>query len=250
MQSNTNQASHRQGLTLDYRLIVVALLLVIAGMLVLWRPWEGRSDRTVQVTGQSTVIATPDEFVFYPTYEFKNAEKSTALAALSAKSEEIVKKVKELGVPDNKIKTSSNGYDYPVYKDTDRSTPTYTLSITISTDADHVQKVQDYLLSTAPTGNVSPQATFSDAKRRELENKARDEATKDARTKAEQSAKNLGFGLGAIKTVDDAAGFGGIVYPGRGVMATDVATPEVKQLTVQPGENELSYSVTVTYFVR
>ena len=185
-------------------------------------------------------------------YQFKNADKAAALAELTKKSDEIVKKLKDLGVPDSKIKTNSGGYDSPIYylEDDDKTTPTYTLSLTVTvTDKDVAQKVQDYLVTTSPLGAVSPQPNFSDAKRKELENKARDEATKEARQKADQSARNLGFAVGQVKQVTDGAGFGGIVYPTRG-LAADAVGAEVQKLSIQPGENELSYTVTVVYYVR
>jgi uncharacterized protein YggE len=97
---------------------------------------------------------------------------------------------------------------------------------------------------------VSPQANFSDAKRKDLERQARDAATKDARAKADQSAKNLGFKVGLVKTVTDGTGFGGIIYPltASGVAkATDLSQPS---LAIQPGENDLSYTVTVTYYLK
>ena len=236
-------------ISLDYRMVCVALLVVIIGMFALWQPWnDPRAElRTVEVTGQATVTAEPDEFVFYPSYQFKNADKQAALAELTAKSNDIVAKLKELGVADSKLKTNSDGYDMPVYLE-DKSTPTYTLQITVIVGTkDLAQKVQDYLITTTPSGAVTPQATFSDKKQNEVENQARDEATKDARSKAEQSAKNLGFSLGAVKTVNDAAGFG-IYFPTRGFATDSVASAE--KLTIQPGENELSYSVSVEYFVR
>jgi len=82
-----------------------------------------------------------------------------------------------------------------------------------------------------------------------LENQARDEATKDARAKADQSAKNLGFKVAAVKAVNDGSGFGGYPYPtidyAEGLKADDSRS----SLTIQPGENDLSYTVTVTYFI-
>jgi len=113
------------------------------------------------------------------------------------------------------------------------------------------QKVQDYLLTTKPSGQVSPQGSFSDAKRKELEDKAREQANKDARTKAEKSAKSLGYRLGRVKSVEDGAGFGGpIMLEGRagGISASD--GDNIKMLKVQPGENDFNYTVTVVYFVR
>jgi uncharacterized protein YggE len=249
MEPNNSKIS----LSFDYRWIVGLLIVIIGVMLILWKPWNadtGANARTVEVTGEAKVSATPDEFVFYPAYEFKNSDRDAALKDLSKKSDEIVKKLKELGVPDSKIKTNSDGYDYPMYQSDEKSTPTYNLRLTVTvSDKDLAQKVQDYLVSTTPTGSVSPQASFSDSKRKELENQARDKATKDARAKAEQSAKNLGFKLGNVKTVKDGAGFGG-VFPAMGRDMTTMSSPEMNKLQLQPGENDLNYSVSVTYFVK
>ena len=241
-------------LVLDYRLITVVLLAVIVAMLLVWKPWSGAAgtERTVKVTGQATITAEPDEYVFYPTYQFKNASKETALAELTKKSDELVSKLKALGVADNKLKTNAsgqNGYDY-IYNE-DRSL-TYTLQLTVTAgDKALAQKVQDYLMSTSPTGSVSPQPGFSNTMRKVLESKARDEATQDARAKADQSAKNLGFKVAKVKTVEDGSGFGDI-YPVSS-MAQDSAGGSLEvqpKLAIQPGENDIVYSVSVIYFVR
>jgi uncharacterized protein len=242
-----------KGFVLDYRVVIGVLLAVIVAMLVMWKPWEPQIDaktRTVSVTGQAKVTASPDEFVFSPMYQFKNADRDAALAELTKKSDEIVKKLKQLGVADSKIKTNSSGYDYPTYSKEDTSVLTYSLSFTVTVDnKDLAQKVQNYLLTTTPTGSVTPQYTFSDAKRKELETKARDEATKDARSKAEQSAKNLGFTIDDIKTVNDGFNFG--IYArdniSSGAGSTDSSAAEMK---LQPGENDLTYQVSVVYFVK
>jgi uncharacterized protein YggE len=107
------------------------------------------------------------------------------------------------------------------------------------------------LLTTSPYGSVTPSAGFSKSKLKEVTNKARDEATKDARAKADQSAKNLGFSVGKVKTVkDDANGEG--VYPmllrGSADASMAAGSPELSA-PIQAGENELDYQVTVTYYV-
>lgn len=245
----------RASFSLDYRLIILVLLATIGAMFLIWRPWAApvsEDDRTINVTGEAKVTATPDEYVFYPTYEFKNADKDLALKDLTKKSDEVVAKLKELGVADNKIKTNSDGNDYPVYyPESDSKYATYSLRLTVTVDSrEHAQKIQDYLLTTTPQGSVSPQATFSDAKRKELENQARDEATKDARAKADQSAKNLGFKVGKVKSVSDGSGFNGDYIRMQGGTEPSGIVTDGQKLAVQPGENELHYSVTVTYFVR
>jgi len=252
MSENTNSSARKMNLTVDLRLVVAVLLVVIVAMLIIWKPWSsgGTSSRTVEVTGDATITAKPDEYVFYPNYQFKDADKAVALENLTKKSDEIVAKLKALGVDDSKIKTDSSGYDMPMYYDTESKDATYTLQLTVTVSKlDLAQKVQDYLVSTNPTGSVSPQANFSEGKRKELESQARDKATKDARAKGDQMAKNLGFSLGKVKTIQDDSGFGDVFPLARGAMmsAEDTASSSLK---VQPGENDLNYSVTVTYFIK
>jgi len=236
---------------LDLRWVVGVLLVIIVVMLALWRPWQGTTseDQTIQVTGETTVTAVPDEFVFYPTYQFESSDKAAALDELSKKSEEVTAKLKELGVPENKIKTNSSGYDTVLLETDGAQKATYSLQLTATVDSEELaQKVQDYLVTTGPTGSVSPQPTFSEEKQRELEAEARDKATADARAKAEQSAQNLGFKLGKVKTVSDGDTYWAVPFESR-AMTTDLATSS-GNLGLYPGENELPYSVTVTYYIR
>jgi uncharacterized protein len=252
MDTNNNSIKPTTHVALDLRWVAGALLIIIVVLLALWRPWQGTAseDQTIQVTGETTVTAVPDEFVFYPTYQFKASDNAAALTALAKKSDEVTAKLKELGVPENKIKTNSSGYGtslMPTGGGSDKTT--YTLQLTVTVDNQELaQKVQDYLLTTEPTGSVSPQPTFSDTKQRELEAEARDKATVDARAKAEQSAKNLGFRLGKVKSVNDGDSYWTTPLGGRAA-SSDLATSS-NNLGLYPGENELPYSVTVIYYIR
>lgn len=250
--SDDQKTNKQLSIKLDYKLMSIALAAIILVMFSIWRPWDDprAKDRTISATGQATLSAVPDKFVFSPMYEFKDADKQTALASLTKKNGEITAKLKSLGVPDNKIKSNADGFNYSTFSP-NGGTPTYSLRFTITLDnKDLTQKVQDYLITTSPAGAVSPMADFSEQKRRDLESKARDSATKEARNKAEQSAKNLGFSLGSVKTVNDGAGFGNIVPMSKDVMSSSAVSPATSGTTIQPGENDLNYSVTVTYFVR
>jgi uncharacterized protein YggE len=112
------------------------------------------------------------------------------------------------------------------------------------------QKVQDYLVSTSPTGQISPQTGFSTTKQKQLESKARDDATKDARAKADQSAKNLGFKVAKVKSIQDGTNFGGITPMMLKDSAAGSSEAITSSLAVQPGQNDLTYSVTVIYYIK
>ncbi len=239
------------GIHLDFRVIIASLLLVILAMLLIWKPWSTvtNKDRTIQVTGEATIKAAPDEFIFMPTYNFPNSDKSAALTALTAKNNELIAKLKGLGVTDTQIKTNADSWSYPIFTSSTDATPTYTLRVTLTIDKkDLAQKVQDYLVTTSPTGEITPQAEFSDSMRKKLGDRARDVASKDARAKADQSAKDLGFKVSSVKMVQDGGGFGGSIYP---LDAKSVAnSADNSSLRVQPGENDLNYTVTVTYYIK
>jgi uncharacterized protein YggE len=229
-------------LSIDSRILSITFLLVIIFMLISWHPWNVKSkstDRTVQVTGNATIKSEPDEYVFNPYYEFQNANKQAAIDAMSKKSDEIVAQLKKLGVADKDIKTNANGYKNGVYyPELDRGTSTYTLNITITAS------------STAPTGSVSPYAQFSETKQKELQGQARNKAEKDARAKAEQSAKNLHYKLGDVKSIKENNSFDVAPYAMSGSSAVAEDNAKSTQLAVQPGENDLSYQISVTYFIK
>ena len=265
-------------LKFDYRFIIGVLVFIIIVMLLLWQPWVFRSsmnNRTVTEYGMASVTGVPDQFVFSPSYSFKDANKDAVLKMLSAKSDEVTKKLKEIGVAENKIKTNTDGYDFPIYGAEDGTSygsggpdegdvssgaiaprdtrMNYTLRMTITVDNKTLaQKVQDYLVTTSPEGEVSPKIGFSNKKGGELEDKARELAMKDARKRAEQSAKTLHFSLGPIKTVDDGVGFSGVqpLTVDKGTTVKNLSEASDGKLTIYPGENELQYQVTVVYYIK
>ena len=247
--------------------LVIALLLVIVGLVlaitVIWKPWElniKATDRVITVNGEATITSTPDEYTFTPSYNFTNASQQTALSQLTTTSNQIVAQLKALGVASSSIQTSSNGYSKGVYlpTTTQDGQTTYELDFTITIDnADLAQKVQNYLVSTSPTGAISPSVDFSAALQKSLESKARNQAEQDARANADQSAKNLGFTVEKVKTVVDNGLNSGITpcsdSGSSGVCAgvnSVLQTSGNNDLNLQPGQNQLTYSVQVEYYIR
>lgn len=235
-----------QKVSIDLRIVSGVLAVLVLVMLGLWRPWQGGgAARTIEIVGEASVEAEPDEFQFNPTYQFKNADRTVAQKELVAKVNTVVNKLKELGVAESDITLASSTYDN-FWKEGEQEVTSNTLTITIR-DNEMSQKVQDYLLTTAPEGQLSPMPTFSNKKQDEIEEEARDLALDDAKSKAEKTAAQLGLKIGKVIAIDDQQN-GNIVFPmyGRGEIAV-AADSMSSSLPVLPGKQDISYTITVTY---
>lgn len=128
-----------------------------------------------------------------------------------------------------------------------KTTGTLNLTITLK-DKELTQKVQDYLITTSPSGSITPVSTFSTAKQKTLESQARNEAIKDAKDKATASAEQIGTKLGKAITISDAISGG--VSPMPWLYRTEDSVKSessTSSYSVQPGLNEYSFSVEITY---
>jgi uncharacterized protein YggE len=234
---------------------IICAVLLIANLTTigLWQPWKDGaiSDRTIKITGSTTIESEPDQFVFYPYYQKSGQDQTVINNELSELSKTIVAKLKTLGVVDSAIKTAVSSYDYGVYYQNTESEMAGTLNITVTLkDKDLAQKVQDYLITTSPSGSITPQDSFSTAKQKSLESQALAEALKDARSKAESSAKQVGATLGKVITIGDITN-NNIPTPwmvDSSVGATDsTKSSEPGSYNIQSGLNEYSFSIEVEY---
>ncbi|MBP9852559.1 SIMPL domain-containing protein [Candidatus Saccharibacteria bacterium] len=239
-------------LKINFKWVTLLLGLVITGMLALWRPWTGTvPGRTVSATGKAVVKAEPDEFAFNPSYEFKNADKNEAMEQTKAKSNEVVEGLKKLGVVDKDIKTNLNDMYSNYYRQAD-SQFIYTVTVqAVAHSRDEAQKVQNYLTTTGPGGQVTPYPRFSQELAKKLEENARTKATADARSQVDKMAQNLGFRVGKIKNISDGVA---PMIENHAMQGTTMAAADPmaagSALPVQPGQNDFNYSVSVTYYIR
>ena len=126
------------------------------------------------------------------------------------------------------------------------------MTVTVASK-DLSQKVQDYLLTTSPKGAITPYPTFSTAKQKALQAKARSGAIADAKSKAKQNASDLDTKIGKVIEIKDSPTFGGVYPMSVKAGAADIAaatTTESGSLTIQAGQNELNYSVEVVFSLK
>ncbi len=254
--------SRRAKASLAVKVPITIVLLLIALVVVACRPWSSHSElsgRTITVRGSATILSEPDEYIFYPQYSFANVDSAAALKEATAKNAEITDYLHKLGVETKKIKADTSGfqntryYSEPNNGKTDQTTYNDSLTITVKNKI-LAQKVQDYLITTSPTGSVSPQSGFSENLKKSLENRGRSQAALDARAKAEESAKNLGFTIGPVKSVEDGSA-DQLIRPyalSGDAKSLSIETKQVgpQSFDIQPGENTLTYNVTVIYYMR
>jgi uncharacterized protein len=240
-------------LTLDLRFVTFLLLVIIGVMLALWKPWQGAGGKTITVSGEATVSAVPDEFIFSPNYQKKAATSNEAISQVSKLGNEIVAKLKELGITDDKIKTSvtSNpSYEPLTGKQSSEYAALYSVIATVN-DKELAKKVLDYIATTPTLYGVSPQSTFSKETRKKLESEARGKGLADARTKANQTAQELGVKLGKISKVTEGGGFGGpITIFDRKVAMPEIANQSTTPPILQTGNEDVNFTVNVEYQIR
>ncbi len=151
-------------------------------------------------------------------------------------------------------------YDYGVYSSgssepESNAVATMTLTVTVRDDKDLAQEVQDYLVTTSPSGSITPQVSFSSAKQKVLETEARNKALKDAKSKAEASVKELGAKLGRVITVSDITS-GGItpmpwmVKSGEAINGSSASSDISTSYTIQPGLDNYDFQIQVTYEIK
>ena len=237
-----------------YRLFQSATLLVILFLLVWSRPWAQSTTtdkRTIKVSGNSVIKATPDQFVFSPYFEKTGTNREALLKELSEESNQVVKQLQEIGVSEEDIKLNADSYDNSYWSNGDEGRLTAQLTITVK-DKDLAQKVQDYLLTTGAKGQLTPRADFSEDKKDQLDARAIKEATEEAKQKAEAQLQLLGAKLGKVISVSQGSDSIFIDYP-EPSLGYEVAQDEKaskSSLPVLSGKNEYRQTVTIVYEIR
>ncbi len=242
---------------LSWSVVVLIAIVVLAGLCVVFRPWEAFGPQSsITISGSTTLKATPDQFVFSPTYQAQAKTSVEATSQVSATGNATVAKLKELGVATNDITTNVSAYQNympvsPEQKERSEGfVANYSVTATV-TDADIAKKVVDYLATTpVQGGSVTPSAGFSTTKKAELEQQARTAALTNAKEKADQTVKTLGVKLLGIKSVSENNPFGGpITYGVSGAADVKMVAPVVAP-TFQSADQEYTFTVTVEYRIR
>lgn len=233
--------------------LIVAVLVGLAGANVLRN--QVNPQRTVTVLGEGKVTAVPD----YATLTFSVVSEGTDPALLvgenADKMNRAIKFVKQQGIEDKDIKTAqyylSPRYEYQEFlRRTFISGYTITQSVTV--------KVRDLakagpVLGGLPEFGVNqvsgPNFEIGDEERETLLAEAREQAFAKAREKAEAMAKGNGVRIRRVVTFSESGGPTPYFFK-EALGARADAPVSLPVPTIEPGSQDVTVSVSVTYEIR
>lgn len=206
-----------------------------------------KSD-TFQVTGEGKATAVPNT----ATISFGITKQANTVADAQNQTNSVVKSIlaslQKLGIESKDIKTT----DYSLqpnynFNSGSQAITGYTVTQTVQVKIQPLDKVNKTLDTLTSNGaNLIGQVSFGfdDATAQKLEDQARQDAVKQAKTKAESLAKASGIHLGSIINVtENQAVPSPILMDTAKLGAGEAAVPT----QVTPGENTISTTITLSY---
>lgn len=207
------------------------------------------------VSAQGSVSVAPDIAKISLGIEESGTSLKTVQDSVNKKSQSLVAQIRELGIDEKDIKTSS----YSVYPENNYDTDPprisgYRVSTNYLVTVRDFDKVNDLLtLATQNGANMVGGVSFevSDEIKEEKLNEARKEASDKAKAKAEGLAKSAGISLGKVINVSESQG---VDFPRPYMLEKALplggGAEPVAQPDIQPGETDLSVTVSLSFEIR
>ncbi|MBS3172354.1 SIMPL domain-containing protein [Candidatus Woesearchaeota archaeon] len=187
-------------------IIIVALIVfgVLGAMFLTNTSNQGNFENTISATGYSEMNVDPDRVVVYLNIETRDDSADDAKDENSRISEEVMTALRNLDINEEDIQTQN----YQIYPEYDWSTNTqkikgYVVTNSIKVELKDFDLVGEVVDKSVDAGALVSYISFelSTAKMNEYETGVIEEATKDAKSKAESIASGLGKQLGEIVSV-------------------------------------------------
>lgn len=215
---------------------------------------NGDQARSITVTGKATAKVATDESTITGSWQQTADTAAKAREEVERLASDGIVAVKKLGIEENKIKTIRADV-YPQYDYSRDESPKITGYVAQSTvevtlnNVDQAQQVINTLTEQKATSTTGPQFGVSGEARDALQKELKVAAIADAKAQAEVMAKQAGGRLGKVLSV----GGGNFASSSREVpmlAAADLAATGEKAEPaddIQPGEDELVVTVSVSY---
>jgi uncharacterized protein YggE len=231
------------------RAIELFLLLSIFILLLWSAPWQsGASEqRKVTVTGEASVEAEPDEYMFSPYFEVSGTDKDAVKARLTKQTNDAIEGLKKLGVEEKDMKLDLSSFDYWLPSDVKNTPLTASLQIKVR-DKDLAQQVQNLLFELDIKGRLTPSVAFSEDKKKALDAEVVEKALQDAKMKAESQVATVGGKLGKVLQFSKSDSVFPIAYgTDMAVESRSGSAGRESAPDLLPGQNTYTQAVVVIY---
>lgn len=232
-------------------ILVLGILVFFVGqMFYQFRALDQQNMNQITVSGEGKVYAKPDIALVSLGVETTGLTTSDVISKNTAKMNAVIQAVKDSGVEQKDIQTTNYNLA-PLYNWTEaagRVFQGYTLTQNLQVKIRDFSKVGDILQQAVVKGaNLTSNLQFTIEDPEQYKQEARQKAVEQAKEKADNLASASGITLGKLINV-----YENYVYPmyesakavglgGGGV----VPSP-----TIEPGQNEISITVNLTYRVK
>lgn len=230
--------------------IAALLVLAVAALAGVGRPEAagGASEDAkegITVTGSGDVNTTPDRADLSFSVQSEGATAAQALAANSADSQRLIDALKEAGVQAKDLKTEHLDVSprYDVEKDMESRGYSASSSVSVrSQPLDRAARLSDVAVRAGADSASGPSLSVAD--RDAQYRRALERAFDDARAKAQILAAAAGISLGEVTAIVEGGQPRDFPIYATAERALDAKTP------IEPGSEEITASVTVTFAIR
>ncbi|MBI5613661.1 SIMPL domain-containing protein [Candidatus Gottesmanbacteria bacterium] len=203
------------------------------------------------VSGEGKVSTSPDRAILNAGVTITSPTVKIAQQELNTKINAVSNSIKSLGIDAKDIKTSQYSlnpqYDY---RDGTSRVTGYQASSNLVIAIKNLDRANDVLDAVVASGaNVVGGLTFDVSDKTRFENEARKLAIDQARTKAQDAARLAGFSLGRMINYTENWG-NQSPRPMYAAMDRAGVGAEATKTQIDPGSNEITVNVTLSYEIR
>ncbi len=238
--------------TLAAVLVAGVLVFFVGEMILQQKSLDQQSNYQITVSGEGKVYAKPDVAIVSLGFTNTGATVAAVTKNNTDKMNAVIDAVKKLGVDEKDIQTTNYNLS-PLYNYTEvagRIFQGYTLSQNIEVKIRDFTKIGDVLSQATVKGaNLVNDLQFAIDNPEQFKEQARAKAIAQAKSNAQNLAKESGVNLGKIINVYENYNAYPVEYNSAKAMGGGVAE-SAPAPTIQPGQQEIDITINLTYQVK
>jgi len=241
-------------LILKPNIIWAAVVLIIAAGFFYFKPWQTKPVQTISVSATGTARAIPNIATINATFQSQNPDVNQARKETDAKISQVISALLALGINKKDIQTQnvsaglrqSADYQPMMYP---KPTPTNEYSVNLEITIRDFKKA-DQVLAVLTQNNASniygPNLQVDNSDLDIAKSKARENAVKNAKIKAQELAHAANRSVGNVTSIKEQGDYG-VPMPMYAIGGADLVE---KASSIQPGQDEVTITLIVDFALK